>query len=249
MTLTSFENFKNECLSHISSLQDKFTRLYDLNSYERWDFDEDFGVLHFESDNGRNLYFKYSLVGSFSSKTSTWKWSWDNQYLKESERKNVDKVKAFGEQNGFIALTTGLIQGDEYIGSEMTAISAKVLQAIGMYRFTQDHLTYYIIFSNELTKKEYDELKENAVICDNHGASWPAFVCQHLNKGAYTGFHEPSESDPLIKPEDGYQAWCDECEKIRLQEGEWNDVSEGFAKIRLICSGCFFDIKQRNQTE
>ena len=74
----------------------------------------------------------------------------------------------------------------------------------------------------------------------------PLFVCQHLNKDTYTGFHEAFESNPLIEPDDDYQAWCDECEKIILQEGEGNDVSEGFAKIRLICDQCFFEIKRRN---
>ena len=84
--------------------------------------------------------------------------------------------------------------------------------------------------------------------CESHGASRTAFVCQHLNKNTHTGFHEAFESNPLIEPDDDYQAWCDECEKMRQQEGEWNDVSEGFAEIRLICDQCFFEIKSRNAT-
>ena len=86
LPIESFEEFTKECTKQISSLQDEFRKLYDLNSYERWHFDEDFGVFHFESDDGRQLYFKYSLVGSFSEKTSTWKWSWDNEYIKTSDR-------------------------------------------------------------------------------------------------------------------------------------------------------------------
>ena len=31
-----------------------------------------------------------------------------------------------------------------------------------------------------------------------------------------------------------------------MEEGEWNDRSEGFAKIIPICEGCFEDIKDRN---
>lgn len=75
MTNLSFDKFKDERVAEISQRQDEFRKLYDLNSYERWSFDDDFGVFHFESDDGRKLYFKYSLVGSFSEKTSTWKWS------------------------------------------------------------------------------------------------------------------------------------------------------------------------------
>lgn len=114
----SFSQYKDRCVEEISSLQDEFKKVYDLNSFERWSFDEDFGVFHFESDDGRKLYFKYSLVGSFSQKTSTWKWSWDNEHLKLSERRRIDEVKAFGKQNDFTTLTTGLIEADEYTGWE-----------------------------------------------------------------------------------------------------------------------------------
>ena len=152
----------------------------------------------------------------------------------------------FGEENEFPTLTTGLIEADEYTGWGMTSISAKLLSAIGVYRFPEDHLTFYIIFTDELTKEQYDSLKDRAVTCESHGTSRAAFVCQHLNKDTFTGFHEAFGSNPLVEPDDDYQAWCGECEKIRLQEGEWNDVSEGFAKIRLICGQCFFEIKRRN---
>ena len=96
--IESFDEFTEECTKQISSLQDEFRKLYDLNSYERWHFNEDFGVFHFESDDGRQLYFKYPLVGSFSEKTSTWKWSWDDEYVKTSERRGIEQVKVFGER-------------------------------------------------------------------------------------------------------------------------------------------------------
>ena len=241
-----FENFKDDCLDTVSVLQDGFTKRFDLNRYEHWSFDDDFGVFHFESDKGQSLYFNYSLVGSFSDKTSTWKWSWDNEHLKQSERKNIERVKTFGEENKILKISTGLIDGDEYTGWEMTAVAAKILNAIGVYRFKQDYLTYFIVFTGELTEGEYAAWKEEYVACATHGASRAAFVCQHLNRETYTGFHEAFESNPLIEPDDDYQAWCNACEEVRLREGEWNDVSEGYAKIKLVCGHCFFEIKARN---
>jgi hypothetical protein len=134
----SFSKYRDKCVEEISFLQDEFKKLYHLDSYERWSFEEDLGVFHFDSDDGRKLYFKYSLVGSFSSKTSTWKWSWDNEHLKTSERRRIEEIKLFGEQKEFSSLTTGLIEADEYTGWDMTSISAKVISAIGVYRFTQE---------------------------------------------------------------------------------------------------------------
>jgi hypothetical protein len=247
MSPSRFKSFESECCEQISAMQNAFMKSYDINSYEQWFFDNDLGVFHFQSEDGRNLYFKYALVGSFSTKTNTWKWSWDNEYLKESERRDIDKVRAFGLDKGYTQLSTGLIDGDEYTGWGMTSIAATVLNAIGVYRFPEDHLFFYLVFFEALSETEYTALKEKYnVMCRTHGARRAAFVCQHLNRDTYTGFHEPFDSDPLNEADDDYQAWCDECEKVRLREGEWNDVSEGFAKIRLVCDQCFFAIKARN---
>jgi hypothetical protein len=60
-----FGNFEDGCVKQLSSLQEEFKKLYDINSYEHWYYDHDMGVFHFKSDDGRNLYFKYVDVGSF----------------------------------------------------------------------------------------------------------------------------------------------------------------------------------------
>lgn len=88
--------------------------------------------------------------------------------------------------------------------------------------------------------------QEKKVECENHGLRKPAFICQHLNKISKTGFYEPFPDPDNPASSDELQAWCDECEKIRSAEGEWNDKSESFAKIKLICDECFFDIKKFN---
>lgn len=44
MTNENFEEFKNECVRHLSSLQDEFTKLYNLDSYEHWFYDHGKGA-------------------------------------------------------------------------------------------------------------------------------------------------------------------------------------------------------------
>ena len=143
-----FEEYSDKCIDEMSSLQDDFMALYDIPSYEEWFYDHKLGAFHFKSDDGRNLYFKYVDVGSFSTNTNTWNWSWDNKSTPEHVKKSMSMVKAFGETNSFNLLTQRLIDGDEYTGWAMTSISAKLLNAIGMYRAPSDHLFIYFIFTN-----------------------------------------------------------------------------------------------------
>jgi len=84
--------------------------------------------------------------------------------------------------------------------------------------------------------------KSKTMECRIHGTSYATFVCQHLPKGQGLGFYcadDPDDPHP--------DAWCAECEKMRSSEGEWNDTSETFAKITLLCAGCYEVVKQRNQ--
>ena len=243
----NFDEFKNECVTQLSALQEEFMKLYDINSYEHWYYDHGIGAFHFKSNDGRNLYFKYVDVGSYSTKKNTWMWSWDNKSTPKHVTKGLQKVKAYGEWNNFNELSQGLVEnGDEYTGWAFTAITAKLLNAIGAYRIPQEHLCIYFVFTNELTQEEYDGLKDKYVECETHGTSRVAFVCQHLLKGSNLGFNEAFESNPLIEPDDDYQAWCDECEKTWEKEGEWNETSMAFAKIKLVCDQCYFEIKTKN---
>lgn len=88
--------------------------------------------------------------------------------------------------------------------------------------------------------------RRRIVECVTHGATAPAYVCSHLLDGLRIGhirsigFFE-GEAEPDSEDSCG---WCQACEDVRVAEGGWNDQSEGYARIRLICSECFEDIRK-----
>lgn len=80
--------------------------------------------------------------------------------------------------------------------------------------------------------------------CSTHGERFEAFVCSHLasRDSVALGFNrnEPSNEDPFP------DAWCDDCEIIRVASNGWNKESEKLADIKYICSGCYEIIRIRN---
>ena len=89
---------------------------------------------------------------------------------------------------------------------------------------------------------------EKKIQCKKHGERYPAFVCQHLVDGTGLGFWEPFDSDPTkTYTEEELNAWCNKCDEILIKEGEWNDKSEAFAQIKLVCDKCFFRMKLANK--
>lgn len=82
------------------------------------------------------------------------------------------------------------------------------------------------------------------VDCETHGPTSATYLCQHLVGGEKRGFNPGYDPD---LPDDLWpDAWCDECEKVLESEGEWNDESQKFADIRVLCCRCYEDIRDRN---
>lgn len=89
-------------------------------------------------------------------------------------------------------------------------------------------------------------LMSDKIECSEHGIQEETFVCCHLA--------ESLQSDERIgfyySDEPRGDAWCSACEKVRISEGgdtgDWNDVSEAFAQIRLLCGACYDKVKHQN---
>ena len=79
----------------------------------------------------------------------------------------------------------------------------------------------------------------NTVECHAHGEQEQTFVCQHLlgalRTGEKVGFF--SSGGPRG------DAWCSACEEFRRREGgstgDWNERSEAFAGVKLLCGACY----------
>lgn len=82
---------------------------------------------------------------------------------------------------------------------------------------------------------------DRIVECPRHGDQAPAFVCRHLNLETAVGFVEGYDPDAPDDPV--WQAWCAECDRVLEREGEWNDRSEAFAGVRMVCRGCYREMR------
>lgn len=89
-------------------------------------------------------------------------------------------------------------------------------------------------------------MSEQVVQCASHGPQEATFVCCHLaasldSNQAVGFFWSPSDESSRG------DAWCSECETVRVRcGGDWNDESEAFAKIQLLCGGCWDRLKALN---
>lgn len=251
--MNNYENFASKEIQNLISIQNKFKESFIIDSYKNWFYDGETELLRLYNSDEDEIFFKYIPIGSYSLNSKTWMWSWFNDSTIEKSKQETSKIKNFGIENHYNKLTQGTFTSDEYDGWEFLAISLKILGGIGTYKINSEHLEIYMLITEHIFSEDSDKikkLKQKKVECKNHGFARPAFVCQHLNFEKQKGFEEAFETFEGMDLEEGedFQAWCNECEKIRIKFDGWNEESEKFAKIKLVCENCYFELKKFNTT-
>lgn len=244
---TSYQKFANDNCQRLTEIQNNFKAQYSIDDYENWHYTQASEILRLHSDD-KEIFFKYIPVGTYSRNSNTWLWGWSNKDSVEPRKLKTLKIKKLGEQIGFEELISNQFEGNEYIGWELTSISFHELGGIGTYRVVSNQLEKYFILTNVISKSEVEKIESILIECKSHGLMRTAFICQHLNNTNKTGFEEAfkSHNGMELEDDDDFQAWCDECEIQRLKTDGWNDESMNFAKIKLVCEGCYFVIKEFN---
>ena len=248
--LKPYQEFANDNCHRLTEIQDNFRAKYSIDNYANWYYTQASEILRLYSDD-KEIFFKYIPVGTFSRNTNSWLWAWSNEDSVEPRKLRTLKIKELGDQLGYDKLKIDHFEGDEYIGWELTSIAFYQLGGIGTYRVISDHFEKYFIITDEINKSEVEKIESNLIECDSHGLMRTAFICQHLNNSFKTGFEEAFDSykGMELEEDDEFQAWCADCETQRLRTDGWNDESMNFAKIKIVCEGCYFVIKEFNVKE
>jgi len=242
-----YTTFAEQCLEELKVLQDKFQAESGLNWYENWFYNQATGLLTCSTEE-TELNFKYFEAGTFSTKSNTWKWSWDNDSTLDNVKEKSLLVKEFGETSGYPKLTDGYFPSDEFDAWEFTAIAAKLTNGIGVYRPVSDGLQIYLVITAFVDNETAKNIKNKYVQCSAHEYRRIAYACQHLNHTSKVGFVEPFDTyeDMELTEDDELQAWCNECEAVRQEEGEWNERAIEFTQSKIVCEKCYFEMKEFN---
>jgi hypothetical protein len=137
-----FWEFVHPLIHEAQEKNEQFREKYGLHA--RWDWDDQRSTLTFSDPEKSTLEIDVSIVGS--TEGNSWEWSWANPNLDRHTITDMEKVKEFGEANGYEKLTTAFLEADEYTGWTMTSVAVHVLGAAGSYRFPTERGHYYLVY-------------------------------------------------------------------------------------------------------
>jgi len=137
-----FQEFLHPLVHESIEKNNRFREKY--GQHERWDWDPDSATLIFSDAGLPSLRVHCSVVGT--TRGNQWEWGWANRNIPDSEKRDMELVRNFGEASGYGRLTSPFLDADEYTGWEMTAVAVHLLEALGSYRFPTDQGYCYLVF-------------------------------------------------------------------------------------------------------
>ena len=147
MTEEEFDEFEHESAEYLKTQIDILYNEYQLGTYERWDYSQETGEFIFSHDGVPKVVAAFQVVGSISSVSKTWLWSWANPSIVEQVKKDMEVVRQFGEEQGLKELTDAKWPAEEVDGWAMTNVSARLLNAKGAYRCPDESGFLFVIFT------------------------------------------------------------------------------------------------------
>ncbi len=160
MSPEDYSRLVDESYDYLRAAQAACERDFELGSFERFDWNQETGEIVFSDQGVPKVVATIQFVGSISTRSGTWLWSWDNPTVLEGIKDQMHRVRDFGTEHGLPMLTTAKWEADEIDGWEMTAITAKILEARGAYRSPHEDGFTFMVFTDIRWASEDDQTKE-----------------------------------------------------------------------------------------
>ena len=123
---------------YLGERQDDLSEKFNLWKWTRYDWNQATGQLVFSESGQPRVISDVQFVGSISTRSDTWLWSWANESVDSALTTAATSVRKYGETHGLEHLTTSTWHAHEPDGWEMASITALLTGAKGAYRSPKD---------------------------------------------------------------------------------------------------------------
>lgn len=138
----------HHAVHELQDVQASSDQKWGWRSLSRWDYDEATRTLTFSASEGAHVVASVSLVGSYSTQSSTFQWAWQTFPESAPQTRAVSRLRVFGEVRGIPQLVTPNWRCDETDGWEMAAVAGYVLGSEGLYRAPFEDQMWFMLLSD-----------------------------------------------------------------------------------------------------
>jgi uncharacterized protein DUF6882 len=146
MSPEDFSEYRDRAVHGLMRLTEECKQRFRIGYWKQCDYDLDAGTLIFSEADSPRIVAQIQVVGTTSSRT--WLWGWANEDFPKAVTERLREVRQFGEDQALSQLTEPQLVGDEYLGWELTAITAQILGASGAYCCPGEHGDLYLVYTD-----------------------------------------------------------------------------------------------------
>ena len=146
MTYPEYETFSHEATDYLKARIENAKAQFGIGSFPRYEYDLFRGEIWWSEVGNPKVRGRVTVVGTISTKSNTWLWSWANPHFSDAIVGDIDKVRALGEAEAITKLTEEKWEAEEVDGWEMTAIAARLLEAEGAYRSPGENGFLFLLY-------------------------------------------------------------------------------------------------------
>ena len=140
-----WSQWSKDAVAAAAALNRQWQSRFELESAKyHWDLDR--CEILFEAG-GRRVSAQICVVGTSSALEGSFLWGWANESLPRLATHKLEAVRRFGEEHRLSLLTMAEHQGGMAQGKECVAISARILQAEGIFIDTVGDVTMFLTLS------------------------------------------------------------------------------------------------------
>lgn len=131
---------------HLSALTQAHHGMWRFGEQKQWNIDQQEGVLRLTFADGVVAELPAQIVGSLNQTDGSWLWGWANDSLRESMKRDVQKVREYGEAHQMPLLTLPEWSADKQQAWNMAAIATKLCDAQGAFCGSSGSTLIFFLF-------------------------------------------------------------------------------------------------------
>lgn len=137
MTDDEFYQFIQDSMDELNEKLAALESGYGFGEYARWAFDQTTQKFHLLDESGLiTVEADVIDIGSYSSKSNSWKWAWSNSSVLPALREKSARLKGLEAYTGvpLFGFESAFDIENESMAWELAAMSVKYIGALGCYR-------------------------------------------------------------------------------------------------------------------
>lgn len=140
------DSYIEKARNHLNALTEAHVATWGLGSAERWDANQEEGVITWSFSDGRTVSAPFQIMGTYNTLDQTYLWAWNNSSILDHLQEDAKAVLDFAKTHDIDFLQDRKVGCDEDAAWDLAALATLICDKQGVYRGPAGTTLVFITF-------------------------------------------------------------------------------------------------------